>query len=815
MKPNSKNSDTKNKEKSALSILLSDITNLDVLICFLIVFILFFQSLFRPWLIYDERAIYEGFHFGSPKSIGELFEFIENFGLNFNIISSNLMYSSNYVTRTSPFGQLLGTILSLLFKKTPFLWHLFNLIMHLINSFLVFLILKTCLIKGETRKVSVVQRIVLVLLTLIWAVHPVNIEPVLLGTNFGALFSYMFFFGFLLDFFLNREKNRSSLVREFLIPIVFLIPMLTNEYIVTMPLVLFIISFWMNFKEWNFKKALNLSFKETKPYLYGLVLYCLYFVFLTNFKTSYSLEQNSLIAFLERIFWLAPQIFFHLIKLVIFPLRLSIDQTIFVKLGHVIYDPYSLFCILFSFVWLALPLFCFLKYKKLSTIFMITWTFFLTLMPFLHILMPSYTLTAERYLYAPLMLLVLGIGIIFSDLNIKSQKLISISVPSLLSIILLFCLCRSYIRTLDWKNNGSFINSTYLTNTDPLFKAMRLGMLAKCLSVTNPERSEEIKNYFRETINLLNQAEEKFTREKKKYQHSLPRILKVYGLDYDSLLSKIAFLQTSSIYLELKGDYKTALKILKPHVKTPETVDPRILELYANLLIQDKKFKKAEKIFLTANKIYPNSNFILGNLFDYYITYEKDYKNAEKYLQEALRLYQHDPFILLKAVSFYQELKNPLLTSHYAYLHALRTGSKTTYQIALSNFLISGNLRGAQKTVNKLINLDPTDPETLYFVSKYYYQLKNYEKALSFLTEAYNQTKRPNISKILAFDITHNLAKLYLFLGNKDIAAKLSTEAFNLAESKESFKKLASFYKALGLNKEMQLCISRFRTAKS
>src|SRR3990167_11401889 len=113
--------------------------------------------------------------------------------------------------------------------------------------------------------------------------------------------------------------------------------------------------------------------------------------------------------------------------------------------------------------------------------------------------------------------------------------------------------------------------------------------------------------------------------------------------------------------------------------------------------MQDKKFKKVEKIFLTANKIYPNSNFILGDLFDYYITYKKDYKAAEKYLNEALRLYQHDPYILLKAVSFYLELKNPLLTSRYAYLHALRTGSKTTYQIALSNFLISGNLRGAQK----------------------------------------------------------------------------------------------------------------------
>ena|SRR3989338_10016487 len=91
--------------------------NVDILIClicFVIISLLFIPTFNRPWLIYDERIISEGIYFASPITFGEIFEILNRFGFSFNTLSSNTIYSSNYITRTCPFGEILGMILNLL-----------------------------------------------------------------------------------------------------------------------------------------------------------------------------------------------------------------------------------------------------------------------------------------------------------------------------------------------------------------------------------------------------------------------------------------------------------------------------------------------------------------------------------------------------------------------------------------------------------------------------------------------------------------------------------------------------------------------------
>ena len=793
--------------------------NLEVLPCLLIVAILFIPALFRPWLIYDERSIFEGTHFATPSSFGEFFEILENFGLNFNIVSSNTIYSSNYITRTAPLGQFIGMTLSFLFKNNPFFYHLFNLTFHLINTFLVYLILKTLLYKDTLNKTpSLMAKCFVLVLPTVWAVHPTMVEPVLLSTNFGALISYFFFFVFVLDFLLNKERNQLYSLRRYLIPFIFLIPMMINEYIVTLPLTLFIISFYFNHKQNPFKAALKKSLEETQPYFYGLILYVVYFVLFTHYQSSHQFTENGFIVFLERVFWLAPQIFLHCIKLIFYPKLLSIDQTILVKLGDTLSSPYALFCIAFFMAWLFIPLTLFILKRKLSNLFLLCWTFFFTLLPFLHILMPSYALVAERYLYCSLAFFVICSGKIIYELvfvnasnTYKSREYITIV---LLSVILTASLVRSFYRTSDWKDNFSFITASYKTSNDPLFKAVRLGMLAKTLSVYEPSRREEIRDYFIQALTELKKAK-LTTIEKRKHQNQVPLVIKSYGNDYDSLLAKIAFLEASTVYLDFKGDYKFALSFLEPYVKNVKKTDPRVLELYAHLLAIDKNYKKAEKVLLAANATYPNNNFILGDLVDFYTTTKKDNKLAEKYLTQALRLYAYDPSILQKAISFYKEQKNSFLAARFAYLHGLRTQSKLAYQIALSNYLDVGDLRDAKKTIAKLQKLKANDPETLYFTSKYYHQIKDKEKALYYMIEAFKATQAPNTDPKLRFDIAHNLAKLYAFFGNKETAIQLSQGFLELAgNDRDSLIKLAKLYKSLGLNKETQVCITKIKSLK-
>ena len=518
----------KNKESDSekgwklLKELIFDKKNWELLVCILLVSILFVPTLIRPWLIYDERIIFDGLYFPTASTFGEIFEIIEKFGLNFNALSSNTIYSSNYITRSCPFGQLLGVLLTFFFKREPVFYHAFNLIFHLINTCLVYFILKI-FTRSSGSEQTTFNRILICLLTVVWAVHPAMVEPVLLSTNFGAGFSYFFLFAFLLDFLINKEKNKSDL-RKILIPFLFLIPMLTNEYIVTLPLVFFIIAFQKNYQVNPLNKAFKISATETKPYFYGLLLYIIYFLFVSHYKVSQPFNEKQLLILVERVFWLSPQVFFHFLKLVFYPKILSIDQTLFVHLGKAISDPYAIFCILFLSCWLFIPLFLFLKGKWLPNLFLLCWTFFFALMPFLHVFMPSYTLAAERYLYAPLAFFIFSIAKIFSHKEHKVQ----IPVLFSLSIILVLCFSRSFYRTFDWKDNYSFINSSYETSKDPLFKAMRLGMLGKAILVFELEKKDKIKDCFFQTLGLLEEAKRETLEKKLKYQKSIPEVIKSY-----------------------------------------------------------------------------------------------------------------------------------------------------------------------------------------------------------------------------------------------------------------------------------------------
>ena len=123
---------------------------LDLLICLVLTSIIFIPTLVRPWLLYDESFLFNGTYFPTLQNFGQIFEIISELGLNFNIVSSNTIYSSNQVIRTAPFGQIFGILISFFFKKDPFLYHTFNFSLHLINTCLAFFILSSLLNKKNT-----------------------------------------------------------------------------------------------------------------------------------------------------------------------------------------------------------------------------------------------------------------------------------------------------------------------------------------------------------------------------------------------------------------------------------------------------------------------------------------------------------------------------------------------------------------------------------------------------------------------------------------------------------------------------------------
>ncbi len=689
-----------------------DIINL--LVCFTIVLLLFIPTLSRPWLIYDERVIFDNSFFPSPTSFSEIFELLKEFGLNYHFLSSNAIYSSNSVVRSSPVGLILVIFSNLFLKKDVILYHAFIIVLHLINTCLVYFILKFFINPFN----NFYNRILIIACTLIWAIHPVMLEPILLSTNFARIFTYIFFFGFFLDFLKNKTQNK-LIKRRIIIPLLFLIPMFSTECMIVFPFILFIVSFQELFQAENLKISLKKSFEYTVPYFTGILIYLIYFIFFSSTKTYHPLQSNELVVFLERVFWLSPQIFFHSLKLVFYPKVLSIDQSLFVHLGKTLFDPYAMFCLTFLMIWLFIPFYLFIFKKKVPDLFFLSWTFFFALLPFLHILMPSYAIFAERYLYCPLAFLIFGLAKICSK-NLRLTRILCL----FLSVLLILCFIRSHYRALDWRDNYSFINSTYKIAKEPLLKGIGLGMLAKAIIILEPGKTAEAKTYFIESLELLEKAKIKNKKLKLKFQKSLPAVIKSYGLDYDSILTKIAYLEVSSKCLELNESPEIGLKILSPIIKNTTKLDPRIFELYAYLLKLENKYSDAKHILLKANSLFPNTQFILNSLFDIAIK-ENNKAEAEKYLSNLLKYYIYDISVLSKAHDFYQSQRDFIKTARYGYLYGLRTHSKAAYQQALYLYLYINNLNKAKDIVPQLLAIDKNDPQSTYLINAYFQKLKD------------------------------------------------------------------------------------------
>ena len=284
--------------------------------------------------------------------------------------------------------------------------------------------------------------------------------------------------------------------------------------------------------------------------------------------------------------------------------------------------------------------------------------------------------------------------------------------------------------------------------------------LEKMLRQREVQEKQKARLYFLKALKLLETAKQELQENKKKYQNQLPLIIKTYGLDYDSLLAKVAYLEASTRYIELGEDYKVGLEILQPHIKNLEKADPLSTDLYVNLLLLDKRYQEAKNILLKANSMNPHLYPILIGLFNYSIQYENDKLAAEQYLTELLKFYPYDIKVLEKALSFYYNFKDPLQAAKIAYKYGLRIQSALGYRVALSIYLNFDKLQEARKIITKLSKSNSQDPEDLYLISRYYYKIKDYTKSLKYLQNAYVISKQINPESKLTIDIGNSLSKL-------------------------------------------------------
>ncbi len=627
------------------------------------VFLFYFHTIFYGVKLFDEITPFKETYLPVCFSLNEMFELISKLGLNQHFEATNTLYSNIVSLRCNPFGTFHTLLAQFVFKKNPVSYHLYSLILHLINTGLVFLIINST---GTKFTILPLMRLLTALVfSFLWAVHPANIESVLLLTNYNTLLSYTLCFLTVYIYFNKIFNLKASGLGLYISAfILYLFALFTAEFHFMLPVV--ILSYSLAYGN-NLLKSL----KVTSPLFIAAILFVLFF---SISNTGINLKsQGSFQLIIERILWLAPQIYFHFFKLVLFPLKLSIDQPLLVNLGKSLLDPYSLFCILFLLVILALSLISLLRSKKaFPFIYVIFIPAIISLSPFSQIFAPLYNMASERYLYLPTFLFIFGIShfvfYITSKINTKRAYILLLVVGLITSIYSI----RAFVRTLDWKDSFSLYYSAIQATDNPLNKAFRYKGLTPQdkIYARFPEHFVDPK-YLKLAYENLEIALKNLEADKTKYQHKIPKIIKFYGLDPESLISKAGYYLSQTDFT-LNKDYKRALDIITPYTTDLTKFDSAALSFYGALLFYNQLPDKAESILRKALQITPYSTKIIFPLCDLIQINNKDSSEIEKLMLKAVYYFPYDTYTLYRLTKFYRQKSNLKAFAYYSYIYGLR-----------------------------------------------------------------------------------------------------------------------------------------------
>lgn len=687
----------------------------------IVVFSFYCASLTFSWKSFDEDIIYTESILPIPYNMEDFIEIIKNFGIHNHYEASNLLYSNIYNIRGSSIDLIFLLTLLFLFKKNCFLYHLFSVFLHVLNSLLCFKIISkvSANISGKPFHSSI---LISVFLTLIWALYPVNVESIVFATNGAALLTY-----FISLFLINDSIKKIDVKNETIIPpsklnmfktfIFYLFSLLLCEYsIVTF---IFIFSYVLLFGLHKFKNGIKNQYKNififSVPFLLSIIICLIHYYSLPGFKNNII---NDISLTLERVFWFSPQIFIHNVKLLFFPVNLSIDQSGFVILSKKYISFYSLFCISVFLILIFFSILSIIKIKKnVSFIFAVTFIpAFIFLLPFLHIISPVYNLSSERYLYMPTFALIFGLSHFISQKYSAKASDIKLLITGLSIILLLFSF-RSFSRMLDWKDDKTFLLSTINNSSNSLYKGLRLYTL--WTSNIWGSKDDNFKN------NLLNSAINNFTQglinyenEERLYQQFTPRIIKYYGLDAKTLKTKAAYLIAES-QLKVTNDYKRAFEIFKPYDNNIQIYNSSFLDFYYKISFHNNNLDSFE-IFLhellKINKISPTLFAILSDLSEYKY---KDLEKSKQFLTESKKLFPYDVNTLYGLKRIYGilgDLKNESLAS---YLYGLRTHNIKSFQQSAIIYLMLNDKTMAKKIIDRLYRDYDADILTTKINNKY------------------------------------------------------------------------------------------------
>lgn len=389
--------------------------NYFVVLLIIIGFLVYANSLFNGFVWDDEEQILNNTLVHSIKNLPLFFK-----GGTFNTGGTGSLTGVYY----RPLMVTFFSFLYQLFGPTPFVFHFFQIALHVVNTLLVFFLLTRLLDSKNNPQLPF-------FLALIFLVHPANVETVAYISAVQDVF-YVFFGLLALYLIIKGGKTFRTAV---LASSALFLALLAKE--VAFIFMLLISVYHFLFKKMGFVNYLVFFILITVAYLvmrFGLA---------SVFFTPYHFAPIVQMSLSQRILML-PAIFFYYLQLFLFPKSLAVMQHWVIKDFNFInfYFPLLILVLFFS-----LNFFYLFKTRNKLFLFFFLW-FILGLFPYLQ-LFPLDMTVAERWFYFPMIGLLGMIGIII--LNIKYQILKRVAIVFSLIVISLLSI-RTVVRNFDWKN---------------------------------------------------------------------------------------------------------------------------------------------------------------------------------------------------------------------------------------------------------------------------------------------------------------------------------------------------------------------------
>lgn len=391
-------------------------------------FIVFFNALFNGF-VWDDK----GYIINNP----ELHQ------INFTaLIKNNSFVAGGYYR---PVTAIYFSLLYSLFNNNPFFYHLSSVIIHIINSLLVFIFLK----KFFKDKISLICSI-------IFLIHPMQVEAV----SYIAAAADPIFFIFGISALLLSTKEKISFRRYVAVFLLLILSIFTKE---TGVLFFIITLLYRAF----FRKRYFFYYLS-----YALLLPVLYF--LVRFKVSEAYFKTQMFTSITRLslgdrLLNIPEIFFYYIKTFFFPAQLVINQLWLIKNTNfynfwrpLTLDSFIIFLIIFFGIYI---------YNKKNKIFFFSYLFFsLWFLIGISILLQIFPLdmtVAERWFYFPMVGL-LGVVAVGLEYISESKKILIKYLTILAAIVIILLSLRTIIRNTSWKDPISLYehDSKILDNFD-------------------------------------------------------------------------------------------------------------------------------------------------------------------------------------------------------------------------------------------------------------------------------------------------------------------------------------------------------------